>query len=274
MWKAVPRCSLVATRWNGCSLERVLGCDGMARVYGAYDRRLDRQVAVKVVPVAVTEAAERDRFTREARSAAGLRHPNSVTVFDAGEADGLLYIVMELVEGHTLADELAEGGPFESAEAIAIAVSMLAALGHAHAVGIIHRDVKPSNIMMSPDGNIKLLDFGIARRLGDLGDAVTAVGEIVGTPKYLAPEQIEGGRRPLRPICMRSASCCSRCSPATRRSVATVPSPLRLPTRARTCLTCARCVRTFRRRWRRRFDRRWPKIRYSDSPMQTQCRLH
>jgi serine/threonine protein kinase len=174
------------------SLEWVLGRGGMALVYAGRDRRLDRQVAVKVVPVAATEPVGRDRFVREARSAAGLFHPNAVAVFDAGEADGLLYIVMELVEGRSLANSLADRGPFDSAQATAIAMSVLAALGHAHTAGIVHRDVKPANIMVSHDGNVKLLDFGIARRLDDLAGAVTTAGEIVGTPTYLAPEQIEG----------------------------------------------------------------------------------
>ena len=169
----------------------------MAMVYAGRDRRLDRQVAVKVVPVAVTEPVGRARFVREARSAAGLCHPNAVAVFDAGEADGYLYIVMELVEGRSLATVLAESEPLDPAQATAIAASVLAALGQAHSAGIVHRDVKPSNIMVSYGGVVKLLDFGIARRLDDLAGEVTAAGEIVGTPKYLAPEQIEG--RPTSP---------------------------------------------------------------------------
>ena len=173
-------------------LERLLGRGGMAMVYAGRDRRLDRQVAIKIVPVAVTEPVGRARFMREARSAAGLSHPNAVAVFDAGEADGYLYIVMELVEGRSLGDVLAEAGPLEPAQATAIAASVLAALGQAHDAGIVHRDVKPSNIMLSYDGTVKLLDFGIARRLDDLAAEVTVAGEIVGTPTYLTPEQLEG----------------------------------------------------------------------------------
>ena len=178
-------------------LERLLGRGGMAMVYAGRDRRLDRPVAVKVVPVAVTEPVGRARFVREAQSAAGLSHPNAVAVFDAGEADGYLYIVMELVEGRSLGNVLAEAGPLEPSQATAIAASVLAALGQAHAAGIVHRDVKPSNIMVSYGGTVKLLDFGIARRLDDLAGDVTVAGEIVGTPTYLAPEQIEG--RPTSP---------------------------------------------------------------------------
>ena len=114
-------------------------------------------------------------------------------MFDAGESDDHLYLVMEFVAGRTLSDLLAERGPFEPAQATEIITPVLAALGHAHAVGIVHRDVKPSNIMVSDDGTVKLLDFGIARRFDDLAGAITVEGQIVGTPKYLAPEQIEGG---------------------------------------------------------------------------------
>jgi eukaryotic-like serine/threonine-protein kinase len=178
-------------------LERMLGRGGIAMVYAGRDRRLDRQVAVKVVPVAVTKPVERDRFVREAQSAAGLCHPNAVAVFDVGEADGFLYIVMELVEGRTLADVIAEDGPLDPPQATSIAASVLAALGQAHVAGIVHRDVKPSNIMITYDGVVKLLDFGIARRLDDLAGEVTPAGEIFGTPTYLAPEQIEG--RPTTP---------------------------------------------------------------------------
>ena len=197
----------------------------MAVVYAARDRRLERRVAVKVVPAAATEADARHRFVREARSAAGLCHPNAVAVFDAGEADGHLFLVMEFVDGRTLADLIVERGPFEAAEATAVASAVLAALGHAHAAGIVHRDVKPSNIMLSDDGTVKLLDFGIARRFDDLAAAVTADGEMVGTPRYLAPEQIEGGAAVRPPTCTRWVSSCSRCSPAAHRSTVTHPSP-------------------------------------------------
>ena len=146
-------------------LERVIGRGGMATVFEGHDGRLDRRVALKVVPVAVTEPVGRERFVREARSAAGLCHPNAVAVFDAGEADGFLYIVMELVYGQTLADLLAEQGPLESSQATAIAWSVLDAIGQAHAAGIVHRDVKPSNVMVSFDGQVPV---GNGRHLGEL----------------------------------------------------------------------------------------------------------
>ena len=177
----------------------------MAVVYAAQDRRLDRRVAVKVMPVAATEPAERQRFVREARLLLGCPSQR-VAVFDAGEADDHLYLVMEFVDGRTLADLLAERGRLDPAEATEIITPVLAALGHAHAAGIVHRDVKPSNIMVSGDGTVKLLDFGIARRFDDLAGATTVEGQMVGTPQYLAPEQIEGGpvspgHRPVRGGC-------------------------------------------------------------------------
>jgi len=184
---------LLAGRYQ---LAWVLGRGGMAVGYAARDRRLDRRVAVKVVSLAATAPTEGQRFIREARSAAGMTHPNAVAVFDAGEADGHLYLVMEFVGGRALTDLLADRGPFKTAEAIAIITSVIAALGHTHG-GIVHRDVTPSNIIVTDEGTVKLLDFGIARRLDDFAGALTATGQTVGTPTYLAPEQIEGG--PLSP---------------------------------------------------------------------------
>src|SRR3990170_3987200 len=140
-------------------LGRELGRGGMAVVHEAVDRRLDRRVAVKLVSVNAAHPLARQRFVREARSAAGFFHPNAVAVFDAGEADGFLYIVMELIDGRTLADALAADGPVEPTRAATIASSVLAALGTAHGAGIVHRDVKPSNIMVCRDGTAKLLDF-------------------------------------------------------------------------------------------------------------------
>ena len=171
-------------------LGRVLGAGGTAKVYEAHDLRLDRQVAVKLVPAAPAEPELRQRFVREARSAAAFTHPNAVALFDAGESDGYLYLVMELVDGQSLADRLATDGPLEPATAGNITAGVLAALAAAHAVGIVHRDVKPGNILLGANGTVKLADFGIAKRHD--GDDVTVIGEIVGTPKYLAPELLDG----------------------------------------------------------------------------------
>ena len=182
---------------NGVIAERyalgaMLGRGGTARVFAAHDQRLGRTVALKLVPAADAEPVLRQRFIREARSAAGFSHPNAVAVFDAGESDGYLYLVMELVSGRSLADRLAEGGPLDPAAASTIAIAVLRALGAAHAVGIVHRDVKPANVLLADDGGVKLADFGIAKRLDDVAGDVTMAGEVIGTPKYLAPELMAG----------------------------------------------------------------------------------
>jgi eukaryotic-like serine/threonine-protein kinase len=170
-----------------------LGSGAMADVYAATDLRLDRDLAIKLVPEqGVTDVARR-RFVREARAAARIAHPNAVAVYDAGNADGFLYLAMERVEGHTLAERLAHGGSIAVPEAVSIAGAVLDALGAAHAAGVVHRDVKPANIIVGPAG-IKLVDFGIATLVGEAASNLTAAGDVVGTPKYLAPEQIAGKR--------------------------------------------------------------------------------
>jgi serine/threonine-protein kinase len=173
-------------------LGALLGAGGMARVVAARDLRLDRPVAIKLAPASGIDRAGRERFVREARSSAGFSHPNAVAVFDAGEADGYLYLVMELVDGPSVAARLADHGPLDIDEALTITVAVLAALGAAHAAGIIHRDVKPGNILLGPGGAVKLADFGIAKRLGDISADLTGAGQFIGTPKYLAPEQVVG----------------------------------------------------------------------------------
>ena len=173
-------------------LGALLGAGGMARVVAAHDLRLDRRVAIKLAPASGIDRAGRERFVREARSSAGFSHPNAVAVFDAGEADGHLYLVMELVDGPSLAARLAEHGPLDIDEALTITSAVLAALGAAHAAGIVHRDVKPGNILLGPGGAVKLADFGIAKRLGDISADLTGTGQFIGTPKYLAPEQVVG----------------------------------------------------------------------------------
>ena len=173
------------------ALRSPLGIGGMGEVFTATDVRLDREVAVKLVPAAGIDPVARARFVREARAAARISHPNAVTVYDAGEADGFLYIVMERVTGQPLADRLAATGEMPVPEAAAMALALLAALGAAHSAGVVHRDVKPANILIGP-GGVKLVDFGIATLVGDALSGVTIAGDVVGTPKYLAPEQIEG----------------------------------------------------------------------------------
>src|SRR5438034_7647691 len=145
-------------------IERLLGRGGMADVYLARDVELGRPVAVKVLAERLAgDEAFRKRFLREARLAAGLSHPNVVGVYDAGEEAGRPYIVMEYVGGETLADLLARRGKLPAGESVALALQVCSGLGHAHAAGLVHRDVKPQNLLLRGDGTVKITDFGIAR---------------------------------------------------------------------------------------------------------------
>jgi len=169
-----------------------VGVGGMSRVHVALDERLGRRVAVKLQDGRVMAAADpagRERFLREGRTTAAFSHRHAVTVFDAGEDAGDLYIVMEFVDGPSLAEHLAGSGPLPVDEMVRISRQVLSALAAAHAAGIVHRDVKPANILIGADGDTKLADFGIAKRFDDLGAAVTSTGMVIGTPRYLAPEQ-------------------------------------------------------------------------------------
>ncbi len=164
----------------------------MADVFEARDRTLDRRVAIKRLRAGLPDEGARDRFTREAYALAGFSHPNAVSVFDAGDdADGP-YIVMELVDGPTLAAYLHERGRLSFEEATSILDQMLAVLGAAHARGILHRDVKPANVLLAEDGQVKLADFGIAKVLSDASGDLTLQGHVLGTPTYLAPERGAG----------------------------------------------------------------------------------
>lgn len=172
-----------------------LGAGGTSRVHAALDERLGRQVAIKLLDaqlVASADPAGRERFLREGPTSASFSHRNAVTVFDCGEDEGDLYIVMELVDGPSLAERIAKNGPLPIQEATDIAAQVLAALSAAHAVGIVHRDVKPANVLLGTNGDVKLADFGIAKRFDDLEDSVTSTGMVIGTPRYLAPEQATG----------------------------------------------------------------------------------
>jgi serine/threonine protein kinase len=173
-------------------LERPLGHGGMAIVYLGHDSELDRPVAVKVLAENLGgDTAFRKRFLREARLAARLSHPNVVSVYDAGEeADGRPYIVMEYVEGETLADVLRERGRLPAEEAVGLVLQACRGLEHAHAAGLVHRDVKPQNLLLRKDGALKIADFGIARAAETT--ALTQVGTVLGTAAYLSPEQALG----------------------------------------------------------------------------------
>ncbi|HEX2701708.1 MAG TPA: serine/threonine-protein kinase [Acidimicrobiales bacterium] len=168
-----------------------LGRGGMAEVYDGFDERLGRSVAVKLLrPEMAADPDVRARFEIEARSAAGLAHPNVVAVYDTGEDDGVPFIVMERLPGETLADRMARG-PVDQGWLRRVAGDVLGALGAAHAAGLVHRDVKPGNILIGEDGCAKVADFGIAKSLEVAGEA-TGTGLLLGTPAYVAPERLEG----------------------------------------------------------------------------------
>jgi serine/threonine protein kinase len=174
-------------------LEEVLGHGGMATVYRAYDAELERPVAIKLLAEHLaTDASFRDRFVREARMAARLSHPNIVQVYDAGEDEGRPFIVMEYVEGTTLADELADRGALPAARVVDLGLHVCAGLEHAHAAGLVHRDIKPGNLLVRRDGTVKIADFGIARAAE--ATEMTQIGSILGTAAYLSPEQAAGDR--------------------------------------------------------------------------------
>jgi hypothetical protein len=185
---------LLADRYE---LREVVGAGGVARVHRAVDRHLERDVAVKMLDDQQARSADpsgRDRFLREARSAARVQHPHLVTVYDAGEDAGELFLVMELVDGESLAALIGQRAPLPVDEAVSIAVQILDGLSAVHADGVIHRDVKPSNVLVDGAGQVRLTDFGIAKRLDDIEENLTSAGMVVGTPTYLAPEQAADGR--------------------------------------------------------------------------------
>ncbi len=170
-----------------------LGAGAMAVVYKAKQLSLNRMVAIKILPKRFSENPEYvERFYKEGQAAGKLNHHNIVRAIDVGEAGGYHYFVMEYVEGKTIADDLAAGKVFEEAEALDIIIQVANALAHAHACSLIHRDVKPKNIMISTNGTVKLADMGLARETTDIEAAQSEAGKAYGTPYYIAPEQIRG----------------------------------------------------------------------------------
>ncbi len=166
---------------------------GMASVYVALDERLDREVALKVMrPSLAADETFVSRFRREARSAARLSHPNVVAVYDQGEDEGRMFLAMELVNGHTLRQVMQDEGPLTPRAALDIIDAVLQALGAAHSAGLIHRDVKPENVILREDGVVKVADFGLARAVTS-ATSTAQTGVLLGTVAYLAPEQVERG---------------------------------------------------------------------------------
>ena len=170
---------------------RRLGTGGMAEVYLAHDRHLDRDVALKILLSKYTADAQFvERFRREASHAAGLNHPTIVQIYDRGEAEGTYYIAMEYLEGRTLKDLIVNYAPLRPDHVASVATQILEALRFAHKKGVIHRDIKPQNIIVDDDGRVKVTDFGIARAANSA--AMTETGSILGTAHYLSPEQAQG----------------------------------------------------------------------------------
>jgi serine/threonine-protein kinase len=177
----------------GYKIQGKLGTGAMAVVYKAKQLSLDRTVAIKVLPKRLSENPEYvERFYKEGQAAGRLNHNNIVQAFDVGEAGGYHYFVMEYVEGKTLYDDLSTGKVFKEDEALDIIIQVAHALEHAHARGLIHRDVKPKNIMINNADVVKLADMGLARATTDIEAAQTEEGKAYGTPYYIAPEQIRG----------------------------------------------------------------------------------
>jgi serine/threonine protein kinase len=170
-----------------------LGAGAMATVYKARQLSLNRLVAVKILPKKFSLNPEFvKRFYAEGRAAAKLNHPNIVAALDVGRHGDTHYFIMEYVEGHTVHEHLVKEGPYSEAEALAIAIQVAKALNHAHKAGLIHRDVKPKNILITDDGVAKLADMGLARAVSDREAAEAEAGKAFGTPYYIAPEQIRG----------------------------------------------------------------------------------
>jgi serine/threonine-protein kinase len=172
-------------------LSTVLGRGGMATVWRGVDERLGRRVAVKLLDRATADSAMLQRFDREARTAGGLTHPNIVGVYDVGTDNGVPYLVMELIDGTSVAALLA-GGPLPIDQAVDIARQMCDALAAAHAQGVVHRDIKPANILLTTTGTVKVCDFGIARLTHQQQTDLTAPHTAIGTSAYMAPEQASG----------------------------------------------------------------------------------
>jgi eukaryotic-like serine/threonine-protein kinase len=172
-------------------LDARIGAGGMSTVYRALDETLQREVAIKLMNREVAaDSAQLERFRREARAVAQLSHPHVVGVIDAGEDDGRPYIVFEYIEGETLKERIKRLGRLPITEAVAYAIEIARALGAAHARNIVHRDVKPQNVLIDDEGSAKVTDFGIARTLDE--DGLTADGRVLGTTDYVAPEQALG----------------------------------------------------------------------------------
>ena len=173
-------------------VERLIGAGGMGEVYLAEDVTLHRKAALKLLPVRFTQNEERvRRFKREARAASALNHPNIITIYEIGEADGVHYMAMELIEGENLRQRVTRGA-MPLGEVVDAGIGVAGALAAAHDAGIIHRDIKPENIMVRPDGYVKVLDFGLAKLMDEASLKDSTTGGVLGTLLYISPEQARG----------------------------------------------------------------------------------
>jgi serine/threonine protein kinase len=175
------------------TLDRDLGRGGMASVVLARDLQEDRMVALKVLHPELAPTVGADRFKREIRVAAQLKHPNILGVMDSGDVDGLLWFTMPFVEGENVYERLQREHQFTPAEALRITLAAASALHYAHKQGVVHRDIKPDNILLSGD-QVLVADFGVARAVSEVAEKLTATGMIVGTPTYMSPEQASGDK--------------------------------------------------------------------------------
>jgi eukaryotic-like serine/threonine-protein kinase len=190
------------TRLGPYEILAPIGAGGMGEVYRGRDTRLGRTVAIKILPAQLADSERRERFVREARAVSAVSHPHICALYDVGQQDGTNYLVMEYLEGETLAARIAKG-PLSRESLIQCALQISQALAHAHREGVLHRDLKPANIMITREG-VKLLDFGLAKlsqpaqlsdphsELPTLSHELTQKGVILGTLPYMAPEQLEG----------------------------------------------------------------------------------
>src|SRR3954471_22276089 len=176
---------------NRYHIEREIARGGKAEVYLARDQSLNRPVALKALfPEFAREPSFVERFRREAQAAANLNHPNIVSIYDWGQESGTYFIVMEYVEGRSLRDVIRADGPIDASQAAEIAAEIASALGFAHRTGVVHRDVKPGNVLLTAQGSVKVTDFGIAR--AGTSDGLTQTGSVMGTATYFSPEQAQG----------------------------------------------------------------------------------
>ena len=186
-----------ASLWIGKQIDRyeitgLLGTGGMGMVFDAHDTKIERHVALKILPRELVEdEVARRRFLDEARAAGKLSHPHTVVLHEIGEQEGIHYIVMELVAGGSAADFLEQQTAYSPQQATRIVREAAAGLAAAHAAGIVHRDVKPANLLLAENGSVKVSDFGLAKQLSDTTLGMTREGQLIGTPSFMSPEQCE-----------------------------------------------------------------------------------